>query len=241
MKPVLVYGRNSVLSCLRADKRESRRLHLLRDGKRLDAFRKAAGHIPIEEHSRAELDRLARGGIHQGVVLEADPVPIVEFGDWLAGPRPEALLLVVLDGVEDPHNFGAIARSACACGAHAVIFAEDRAAPVSPVAVKSAAGAMEHIDLVRARNLNRAVDALREEGITIAALDAHGDTALWTPDYAGPTALVVGSEGKGIRRSILGKSDRRVRISTPGPMPSLNASVAAAIGLAEILRQRTAS
>jgi 23S rRNA (guanosine2251-2'-O)-methyltransferase len=213
----------------------------LRNGKDLGALRNAADKLPVEEHTRAELDRLARGGVHQGVVLEVDEVPIQNFDEWKARAFPADALFVVLDGVEDPHNFGAIVRTACACGAHAVIFAEDRSAPVSPVAVKSAAGAMEYVALVRARNLNRAVDALRESFVTVASLDAHGDVPLWEPDYSGPTALVVGSEGKGIRRSILNKSDRRVRIPTPGPMPSLNASVAAAVALAEILRQRTKS
>lgn len=227
-----------MLACLKAGKRKAHRLHLLRDGKNLDPLRKAAEGIPIAEASRSDLDRLTRNGVHQGAVLEADDLPVPFFDEWRANGLPANALLTVLDGVEDPHNFGAIARTACACGAHAVLFAEDRAAPLSPTAVKSSAGAVEYIDLVRARNLNRTIDTLREMDVFAVALDAHGETSLWEHDYNRPCAIVVGSEGRGVRRSILGRCDARVRIPTPGPMPSLNASVAAAIAMAEVLRQR---
>lgn len=239
MSHQIVYGRNPVFACLKAGKRKAYALHLLRDGKNLDALRRAAEGVPVRECQRGELDKLARGGVHQGVILETDDLPVASFDDWVKRGLPENALLVVLDGVEDPHNFGAITRTACACGANAVIFAEDRAAPLSPVAVKSSAGAVEYIDLVRAKNLNRAMDALKDLGVYTTALDSNGGSPIWDATYTGPSAIVIGSEGKGIRRSIVSKCDARVLIPTPGPIPSLNASVAAAVALAEVLRQRS--
>ena len=126
------------------------------------------------------------------------------------------------------------------CGALAVLFGKDRAAPLSPASVKSAAGAMEHIELVRATNLVRALDALKEAGFWTVALGARGRDDLWNTDLTGRVALVVGSEGHGIRRLVLAHCDLHLRIPLVGPMTSLNASVSAGIALAECLRQRRA-
>jgi len=146
--------------------------------------------------------------------------------------------VVALDGVEDPHNFGAIVRSAAACGACAVLFGKDRAAPISAVSVKSAAGGMEYVDLVQATNLVRSLDALKKAGCWIAALDAEAPQDLWDADLTGRIVLVIGSEGKGIRRLVNEHCDLHLRIPLRGPITSLNASVSAAIALAECLRQR---
>jgi len=194
--------------------------------------------VPLEECGRRELDALVRGTVHQGVVLEADPLPVHRADRWLASHAQADAVIVALDGVEDPHNFGAIVRSAAAFGAQAVLFAKDRAAPLSPAAVKSAAGGMEYVDLIQATNLVRALDAFRKADFWAAALDAAAPQALWEADLAGRLVLVVGAEGKGIRRLVREHCDLHLHIPLAGPIASLNASVSAAIALAECARQR---
>lgn len=146
-----VFGRNSVLECLRAGRRRAQALHILSGGEDLDEIRAAAQGVRIVEASRGDLDRLAKGGVHQGVVLEASPLPVLDLKSWLAKPIAKDAVVVLLDGVTDPHNLGAIVRSAVAMGAAAVMLPEDRAAPLTPTAIKSASGAMEHVDLVRVK------------------------------------------------------------------------------------------
>ena len=141
-KTEIVVGRIPVLECLRARKRKARRLFLLKTAKNLDQIRDAAGSIQLKECKRKELDTLSGGITHQGVVLQADHLPVFKAKTWMDGHFNTNTLVVILDGVEDPHNFGAIVRTAAAFGANAVIFGKDRSAPVSPVSTKSAAGAM---------------------------------------------------------------------------------------------------
>jgi 23S rRNA (guanosine2251-2'-O)-methyltransferase len=236
-----VIGRIPVLECLRAKKRIARRLFLLRDAKGLEAIRAAAGTIPVQECARADLDNLAKGAVHQGVILEADPLPLVSLDRWLQGSVPSDAIVVILDGVEDPHNFGAIVRSASACAASAVVFGKDRSAPLSSAAMKSAAGAMEYIDLIEVTNLVRSVEALKQAGFWIAGLDASAEQDLWDANLKGRIGLVVGSEGKGVRRLMAQHCDFHLRIPLTGPITSLNASVSAAVALAECLRQRRPS
>ncbi len=234
----LVIGRMPVLEALRAGKREPAALHYLRGAKGLNAILNAAGDIPARACERRELDRLAKGEVHQGAVLEAEPLPVEKGDAWAQGPFPETAMAAVLDGVEDPHNFGAIVRSAAACGADAVVFAQDRAAPLSPTAVKSAAGAMEYVTLVEAANLVRCVQRMREAGFWMTGLDAQGPTLIWDTDLTGRTGVVIGSEGKGMRRLVRAACDALARIPLEGPITSLNASVSAAIAFAESMRQR---
>ncbi|MCC6795089.1 MAG: 23S rRNA (guanosine(2251)-2'-O)-methyltransferase RlmB [Candidatus Hydrogenedentes bacterium] len=233
-----VVGRIPVIECLRAGKRTARRLFILRGAKDLDDIREAAQGVPIEESDRNRLDQLSGGVLHQGVVLEADLLPLLDAGRWAKEDFPDQAVVVILDGVEDPHNFGAIVRSAAACGANAVVFGKDRSAPLSSAAMKSAAGAMEYIDLVQATNISRTIDDLKKVGFWIAGLDAEGEKTIWQADLKGRIALVVGSEGKGIRRLVREHCDFHLRIPLSGPITSLNASVSAAIAIAECLRQR---
>lgn len=233
-----VVGRIPVLECLRAGKRTARRLFVLRGAKDLDDIRAAAQGVPIEESDRNRLDQLSGGVVHQGVVLEADLLPLLDAGRWAKEDFADQAVVIILDGVEDPHNFGAIVRSAAACGANAVVFGKDRSAPLSSAAMKSAAGAMEYIDLVQATNISRTIDDLKKVGFWIAGLDADGEKTIWQADLKGRIALVVGSEGKGIRRLVREHCDFHLRIPLSGPITSLNASVSAAIAIAECLRQR---
>lgn len=233
-----VVGRIPVLECLRAKKRPAHQLFLLRDARDLESIRRAATDIPIVELTRNELDGLARGLVHQGVILETDPLPLIRAEDWATRQFPADALVIVLDGIQDPQNFGAIVRSAAALGAQAVLLGKDRTAPLSAAAAKSAAGAMEHIDLVQATNLVRALDALKKAGFWVAALDVRGETDLWDANLAGRMALVVGSEGKGIRPLVRKHCDLGLRIPLASPITSLNASVSAGIAIGECLRQR---
>lgn len=228
-----VAGRIPVLACLEARKRAPRKLYLLESGRGLEPIRQAAQGIPIETCPRRDLDERAQGLVHQGVVLEAAPLPVHNADAWIrAESLPAQALIVVLDGVEDPHNFGAIVRSAAAFGAQAVLFGKDRAAPVSPAAVKSAAGGMEYVDLVRAANLVRALEALKQHQVWVAGLDADGATPLSAVDFEGRWAVVIGSEGRGMHRLTRQACDWVVHIPMPGPLSSLNASVSAGIALA---------
>jgi len=239
-RPDTVVGRIPVLECLRAAKRRPRKMAVLRSAKGLDPIIDMARGIPVEEVSREALDRMAGGATHQGVVLEADPLPVLRLDDWLHGPLAPGALVVVLDGIEDPHNFGAIVRSAAACGAAGVVFGKDRAAPLSATAIKAAAGAMEHVDLIRVTNLVRSIQALQQAGFWIAGLDAQAQQLLWQADLSGRTGLVVGSEGRGMRRLVRERCDLLLRIPLTGPITSLNASASAAVALAECMRQRWA-
>jgi len=238
-KPVdLVLGRIPALECLRAGKRPARRLFYLSSAQDLGELLEAARGISCEPADRNMLDRMAQGATHQGVVLQADPLPLLDVKSWLAGlPREGHVCAVMLDGVEDPQNFGSVIRSAAAFGASAVLFGKDRAAPLSPSAVKAAAGAVEYIDLVEAGNLARSLVLLKEAGFWCAGLEAEGAKDLWDADLKGRTLLIIGSEGKGMKRLLREACDFLVRIPIDGPITSLNAGVSAAVALAEWKRQ----
>ena len=199
-----------------------------------------AQKVRVEAISRRELSRLAEGGVHQGVAARLRAPSYADFDELTraAAAMGQAGLLLMLDGIEDPHNFGALCRSASALGAQGVLIGRDRAVGITPAAIKSSAGALPHLKVARVTNLSRALEALREAGFWSAAADMSGDRPPEGVDFSSPTLLVVGSEGRGIRRMLLDKCDFRVRIPMTGPISSLNASVAGAILLAEVARQR---
>lgn len=240
MNSEYVYGKIPVLECLRAGKRPARKIFLLHGSKGLEEIKRAASGVPKKICSRDELDELTEGSLHQGVLLEAGALPIRTASEWLPSVPTKDAIVILLDGIEDPHNFGAIVRSAAACGACGVIFTKDRSAPLSPAAVKSAAGGVEYVDLVRATNLVQTIDLLKRDGFWIAGLDPDSDKLIWDVDLTGRIGLVVGSEGKGMRRLVREHCDHLVRIPLEGPITSLNASVSAGVALAECLRQRSA-
>lgn len=231
-------GRIPVLECLRGGKRAARRLLVLQGARELDAILDAAKAIPVEVCPREAIDRLAGGMTHQGVVLEADPLPVLELDAWLRRDWDENAVALVLDGIEDPQNFGGIIRSAAAFGAAGVLFAKDRAAPLSPAVVKAAAGGVEYVDLVRVVNVARTLRAMQDAGFWAAAFEADAPQTLWEANLRGRLALVIGGEGRGVRRLVRERCDMLLRIPIGGPISSLNASVSAAIALAECARQR---
>jgi 23S rRNA (guanosine2251-2'-O)-methyltransferase len=234
----LVLGRIPVLECLRAGRRKALRLYLLRGADGVEEIRRAARGVPAEELPRDQLDKLTRGQVHQGVVLRAGPVPLRDLREWLAQDLAPDAFVAVLDEVADPQNFGAIIRSASALGAGAVIFGKDRAAPLSSAAVKAAAGAVEHVDLIQVANIPNALKQLGQAGFWSTGLAGEADRDLWDIDLTGRCALVFGSEGDGLRRLVRERCDHLARIPMHGAISSLNVSACAAVSLAECLRQR---
>ncbi|MGH9721602.1 MAG: 23S rRNA (guanosine(2251)-2'-O)-methyltransferase RlmB [Bryobacteraceae bacterium] len=189
--------------------------------------------IPLRFEARDVLDRVAGRAAHQGVVALGASHRYAE----LDGVIRDAGLLVVLDGVEDPHNLGAIIRTAHAAGAAAVVIPERRAAGLTETVAKAAAGALQHLPIVRAGNVNRVLDRLKEKGYWIYGFDERGENTYDSVTYSHPAALVFGGEGKGLHELVRKKCDALVRIPMPGKIPSLNVSVAAGIVLFEWRRR----
>ena len=199
--------------------------------------------VPVGATDDASLDRLAEGGRHQGVVAEMVPRagdPETQLEEALEAAQGAPLLLV-LDGVQDPHNLGACLRSADAAGVTAVIAPRDRAAGLTPVARKVAAGAAETVPFIPVVNLARALRDLKERGVWLVGTDDTADKALFDADLTGPVALVMGSEGEGLRRLTRECCDQLVSIPMAGAVESLNVSVATGVVLFEAVRQRAAT
>ncbi len=201
----------------------------------VDACRQA--RVPVRFDQRQSLDRLSNGAVHQGVLAYAASKKSIRLEDLLENAAEDGLM-VVADGVEDPHNLGAIVRSAHAAGAAAVIIPERRAAGVSDTVAKAAAGALEYLPVVRVKNVNRAIEQLKEAGFWIYGLDERGEKAVWEAEFAGKVALVLGAEGAGLHRLTAEKCDFLVRIPMAGEIASLNVSVAAGVALFEVVRQK---
>jgi len=242
-----IYGVNPVRELLRAGGEGLSELWLLEGSDRGRALADLArlareGGAKVREAPRERLDRLSGTDRHQGVVAVVTDYRYRELDELLeiaaAGAAPP--LLVVLDGIEDPHNLGAIIRSAHALGAHGVVIPKDRAVGITAVAAKASAGAVEHCPVARVTNLSRALEKLKQAGLWTVATAADGEDELTAVDLTLPTALVIGSEGAGVRPLVRRNCDRAARIPMHGRVGSLNASISAAIALYEALRQRSA-
>jgi len=194
----------------------------------------------LREAPRARLDRLAGTDRHQGVVAVVADYRYRELDELLAAARARAEppLLVLLDGIEDPQNLGAIIRSAHALGAHGVVIPRDRAVGITAAAAKASAGAVEHCPVARVTNLAQALESLKESGVWAVGLAADGGRQLASVDLTAPTAIVIGSEGQGLRRLVRERCDHVALIPMSGEIGSLNASTSAAICLYEAVRQR---
>ena len=234
----LVYSIHAVSEALKA-RRVSKLVHVRGAGPRVDELvaRARELRIPIETLDRRAIERLTRGGVHQGIAAELQPLPAFTLEE-LVGGAAEPALLVVLDGVEDPQNVGAIIRSADAAGAHGVVRQARHAAKLEGAAVRASAGAISHVRIATVVNIARALDELRGLGVWTVGLDAAGAEPYDAVDYSQPTALVVGAEGTGLRRLVRETCDRVVAIPMAGVVSSLNASVAAGVALFEAARQR---
>ncbi len=190
--------------------------------------------VPIRFEPRELLDRAAKGVTHQGVVAFG---AVHEYGS-LEDVVEAAELLVVLDGVEDPHNLGAIVRTSHAAGAHAVVVPERRAAPLTETVSRAAAGALEYLPIVRVVNVTQTLEWLKERGFWIYGLDERGEELYSDVDYAQPTVIVLGGEGKGLHQGVQKHCDVLLRIPMAGAVSSLNVSVAAGVVLFEWQRKK---
>lgn len=238
----LIIGRNPVSEALRS-------------GRSLDSLFVAKGErtgsissiiaacrergIPVKEVDRRKLDFMCGGGVHQGVAATAAACEYATVEDIFEAARlkGEKPFIIVCDEIEDPHNLGAILRTADAAGAHGVIVPKRRSAPLSFAVSKSSAGAVEYVPVARVTNLSSALDELKERGVWIFGADLGGSD--WCEcDFTGATAIVVGSEGKGLGRLVREKCDFIATLPMNGSVNSLNASVAAALMMYEAVRQR---
>lgn len=200
----------------------------------------AEKNIPVSRISAQKLDESARSHAHQGVIAEADPLKEYGLADIIKMKEEKDgdSLIVILDEIKDPHNFGAIIRTAYAAGADAVVYQDRRAVGITPVVLKSAAGAAEHLPLVKVSNINYAIKDLKKANFWIAGADVAAEQNHFEADLSGSLGLVIGSEGSGLRRLVRENCDFLLKIPMSGELGSLNASVATAVIIYEILRQR---
>jgi len=238
----ILYGLHAVREALKAGTRPLQRLLILRNDKQFADLVQLARllHIPVHVQPLASLDRLVPGGKHQGVVAFA-AAKAYQTEDAIlarAAQRKEPPLLVILDGVEDPHNLGAVLRTAEGAGVHGVFIPERRAAGLTSVVAKVSAGAIDHIPVARVTNTTRLLEGLKEAGVWIYAVEPTAGRLFTDVDLRGPVGFVFGGEGKGIRPGVLQHCDDRIRIPMKGQVQSLNVSASAAVILFEAVRQR---
>jgi 23S rRNA (guanosine2251-2'-O)-methyltransferase len=240
----LIYGINAVAEALKAKGRAFSAVSVAQERndirlKRIIEHCHKLG-IPVRFLSRTELDEMAGNGAHQGVVAVSTAKQYTGLEDVIAGKRGEYSLIVVLDGVEDPHNLGAIIRTADAVGADGVVIPERRAAGVTGTVTKASAGATAHLPIARVTNIARSVEDLKANNIWVVGLDERGTETYDAIDYNMDCAVVLGAEGKGVHDLVRKKCDFLVSLPMLGKVPSLNVSVAAGVVLYEVLRQRRA-
>lgn len=238
----MVAGRNAVMEALKGS-RSVNKLMIANGStegsiKEIIAVAKEKG-INIQYWDRSKLDSIARGIRHQGVLAQVAPVQYAELEDILqvAKDRNEPPFIVLLDELEDPHNLGAILRTADAAGVHGVLIPKHRSCPLSATVAKTSAGAVEHVPVARVGNLVQTIKKLKQEGLWVAAADMDGKD-YYDTDLTGPLLLIIGSEGQGVGRLVKEQCDFVVRIPMVGKINSLNASVAGSILMYGAMKQR---
>jgi 23S rRNA (guanosine2251-2'-O)-methyltransferase len=231
-----LYGIIPVLEALRACRRHVMEIWMVPAGRnrRLQEVRDQAAGVPLNEVAARELDKRCQGKRHQGVVARVGKFPWSELWEILEDRGP----ILLLEGIQDPRNFGAIIRSAVALGIDGVVIERRRSAPLSPVVAKNACGALERVRLCEVANMPRAIDALKRAGYWIAGTGEEGGIPLWEADLPEPAAVLVGGEGHGLRRVVRERCDLWLTIPCGDKMKTLNASVATAVVLYELLRKR---
>jgi 23S rRNA (guanosine2251-2'-O)-methyltransferase len=238
----ILYGLHAVREALKAGNRPLQRMLVLRTDKQFTDLVQLARsrRVPIHVQPLTSFDRLVPNGKHQGVVAftSAKAYETEESILARAVERHEAPLLVILDRVEDPHNLGAVLRTAEGAGAHGVFIPERRAAGLTSVVAKASAGAIDHIPVARVTNMSRSIESLKTAGVWIYGVTPSANKIFTDVDLREPVGLVLGGEGTGIRPGVLQHCDECVRIPLSGKVESLNVSAAAAIVLFEVVRQR---
>ena len=234
MKRELIYGVRPIVEALRSPRREVYEVLDATGNKDVASEAERRG-VRIKKVDRQAVEEFAEGAVHQGVAAQVGSYPYSGLEEILSIQNP---LVLVLDGVTDPRNLGAALRVADAAGASGVVIPKDKAVGVTPVVVKASAGASEHVRVARETNLRRSIDRMKEVGLWTFAAEGDGETIHTELDMAGSVALVLGSEGKGLRRLVREGCDGSVSIPMLGAVDSLNVSVAAAVLLYEAGRQR---
>ena len=243
MKDDIIYGLNPVLEALRCDRRA---FELFVAGntsdRRYEKLLKLAAEkgVPVRQREKQDIGRLCGSEYHQGVALRVEPFPYADLADILVRWRKsgENGLLLVLDGIQDPQNLGALIRSAACAGAHGVIIPKDRAAGITAAVERASAGATETIPVARVANIAQTLDELKREGFWVYGAAGDAPTSIFGADLSGHLTLVIGSEGDGMRPLVKKMCDLLVAIPLQGGVGSLNASVAGGILLFEAVRQR---
>jgi 23S rRNA (guanosine2251-2'-O)-methyltransferase len=240
---MIVFGINPILEALRADRVREIRCSGRSDERLRELLDQAAARgVRVRQATRESLDADAQGGSHQGVVAEVTPLPPASLQDLArAKEGGDPPLIVVLDGVEDPQNVGAIIRSVDAAGGTGLVRQTRRAAPLTGAAAKASAGAVHHVPVADVVNIARALEELKQLGVWTVGLDADAETPYHGLDLTVPIALVVGAEGHGLRRLVRERCDFVAAIPMGGHVSSLNVSAATAIVLFEAVRQRRSS
>ena len=239
----LIEGRNAVIEALKSDRTIEQILIAKGDGEgsiKLILGLARDKDVVIKEVDRKKLDNMSVSNAHQGVMAIVTPYKYFQVEDILsyADEKSEKPFVVILDEIEDPHNFGAIIRSAEVCGVHGIIIPKRRNVGVTPIVYKSSAGAVEHMKIAKVTNINTIIDELKEKGVWIYGADMEGESFCFDTDFKGALALVIGSEGRGISKLTKNKCDVLTKIPMVGNINSLNASVAGGIMMYEVLKQR---
>ncbi len=243
MKEEIIYGLNPVIEALRGT-RQAFELFVAGTGtdKRLEKLLKLAKerNVPVRNREKSDIARLCGSEHHQGVALRVEEFSYAELDDILNRCRATGSpgLVLVLDGIQDPHNLGAIIRSAACAGADGVVIPKDRAVGITPTVEKASAGAVETVPVAHVVNIAQALEALKKEGFWVYGAVDNAEGELYSQDFSSSVALVIGNEGEGIRPLVRKKCDGIFSIPMQGGVSSLNASVAAGITLFEVVRQR---
>ena len=246
MPDEIIYGINPVLEALRSERQALNKIILAegKEGGPIRLLRRLAREkgIPIQVSPKEALDRLAGGGYHQGILGFTAASSYSTWEDLLGRVRSAQgkTIVLVLDSIEDPQNLGSLIRTAEACGVKGVILPKDRAAGITPAVVKASAGAVAHLPIVRVTNLASTLEELKKEGFWIVGADSGAEKSLYELKFDMNVAVVIGSEGKGVRPLLLKKCDYTVSIPMRGKVSSLNAAIAGGVILFEILRQQLA-
>ena len=239
---MIIYGINPVLEALRQGRVRRIKVGSRSDGRIEEALALARENgVAIERADAAAIDRAARGGVHQGIVAELDSPRDYSLRELVEAAAPAPPLIVVLDSVEDPHNVGAILRTADAAGAHGIVRQARHAASLDGIAAKASAGAVALVRLATEVNIARAIEELKTLGVWTVGLAGDAAESYDAVDFTVPTAIVLGGEGSGLRRLVRERCDRLVSIPMHGTVESLNVSVAAGVVLFEAARQRKGS
>lgn len=235
-----IEGRNAVSEAIKAG-RSIEKIYVAAGGdgrlKTITGMAKEAG-IVTAMCDRRKLDEMSATKAHQGIIAICSAITYCDISDILGAAQGHPPLVVIADGITDPHNIGAIIRTACAAGADGLILPKRRSAGVGEIAEKVASGAAQHLKIARVTNLSSAIKELKENGLWICGTDVSGENTIYEQDLTGALGIVIGSEGDGMSRLVKENCDFLVKIPMLGPIQSLNASVAAGVILYEAVRQR---